>query len=77
MGKFHSKFPDYHDNHVLNEDEKYSLHLRHHLVREIFKGNFSSPIHNILTGWSARVLHVKLVDLNPYKKKRSLKIAVT
>lgn len=77
MGKIHSKFPNYYDNHVLNDDEKYNLHLRHHLVREIFKGNFSSPVHNILTGWSARVLHVKLVDLKPYvKKKRSLKIAV-
>ncbi|CAB4419233.1 unnamed protein product [Rhizophagus irregularis] len=61
MGKIHSKFPNYYDNHVLNDDEKYNLHLRHHLVREIFKGNFSSPVHNILTGWSARVLHVNSI----------------
>lgn len=76
MGKVHSKSPTDHGN-QLNENEKYNLHLRHHLVREIFNGNFSSPVHNILTGWSARVLHVKLVDLKPfdrkYKKKKFIK----
>ncbi|GBC02346.1 hypothetical protein RclHR1_04580014 [Rhizophagus clarus] len=61
MGKTNSKLTTDDDNHILNEREKYNLHLRHHLTREIFKGNFSSPVHNILTGWSARVLHVNSV----------------
>jgi hypothetical protein len=68
MGKIYSKSKadcdilKIRDNRKLTENEKHNLHLCHHLAREIFKGNFSSPVHNMLTGWSARVLDMKLVN---------------
>ncbi|RIA98482.1 hypothetical protein C1645_801269 [Glomus cerebriforme] len=61
MGKSYSKSSTDYDDRTLSENEKYNIHLRHHLVREIFKGNFSSPVHNVFTGWSASILNVNTV----------------
>ncbi|CAG8492168.1 3825_t:CDS:2 [Acaulospora colombiana] len=61
MGKSLSKEPThlrYKELFPINDEEIERQHLRHHVVREIFGGNFSSPVHDILeTGW-AKVLDV-------------------
>ncbi|CAG8611951.1 13087_t:CDS:2 [Cetraspora pellucida] len=59
MGKpFSKSISNYQETFPLTEEEKEILHTRHHLTREIFKGNFSSPVHNELQrGW-AKVLDV-------------------
>ncbi|CAH1760918.1 1089_t:CDS:2 [Entrophospora sp. SA101] len=51
LNNYYKIFPD-------DENEKKRQHLRHNLMREVFKSNFSSPVHDVLnTGW-ARVLDV-------------------
>ncbi|CAG8518575.1 14253_t:CDS:2 [Racocetra persica] len=59
MGKpFSKSISGYQETFPLTDEEKEILHTRHHLTREMFKGNFSSPVHDVLkTGW-AKVLDV-------------------
>ncbi|CAG8545558.1 10408_t:CDS:2 [Racocetra fulgida] len=59
MGKpFSKSISGYQETFPLTDEEKEILHTRHHLTREIFKGNFSSPVDDVLkTGW-AKVLDV-------------------
>lgn len=64
-GNFSRELPPsnirYNEIFVINDKEIERLHLRHHLLREVFQGNFSSPVHDILKkGW-AKVLDVEYV----------------
>ena len=59
LNNYHKVFPD-------DENEKERQHLRHNLMREIFKSNFSSPVHDVLNSGWAKVLDVGYLYLYIY-----------
>ncbi|CAG8540545.1 4816_t:CDS:2 [Diversispora eburnea] len=49
---------NYHVIFPTNEEEIDRRHLAHNLMRELFRGNYSSPVHDVLLTKKARVLDV-------------------
>ncbi|CAG8610535.1 1210_t:CDS:2, partial [Acaulospora morrowiae] len=54
----HKPANNYEEIYEINENEKERRHLAHNILREIFGGNFSAPVRNILRTRRARVLEV-------------------